>query len=149
MFKRLFRRDTDPQWPTSFNQSEVERVLAQLCRDVSEVQWAALVTTTGLLVSLFPASTDLDEDRISAMCAATLSLGERITKELKHGILQSAVLAGSNGTNLVIALNQDYCLSVSLHAEASLELAFEKLRSSSRALHNLLGIREGSWLEQQ
>ena len=149
MFKRLFRRDTDPQWPTSFNQSEAERVLARLCQDVPEVQWAALVTTTGLLVSLFPASADLDKHRISTMCAATLSLGERITKELRNGILHFAVLAGSNGTNLVIALNQDYCLSVSLQAEVSLHQAFEKLRHSSTALHALLGIREIPWLEQQ
>jgi predicted regulator of Ras-like GTPase activity (Roadblock/LC7/MglB family) len=127
----------------------VERALARLCQDAPEVQWAALVTTTGLVVSLFPASTDLDDDRIAAMCAAALSLGERITKELRHGILHFAVLAGSNGTNLVTALNQDYCLSVSLQAEVSVHQAFEKLRPSSMALHALLGVREVPWLEQQ
>ncbi len=107
--------------------------------DVPEAQWAALVKSNGILVGMYPSSAGLSAERISAMSVAAEILGEQITKELKHGTFQHALLAGSNGANLVIALNNDYCLSVSLRTAASLHQAFETLHPSLSALQDLLG----------
>ena len=58
---------------------------------------SAVVSVDGLIIaSALPA--DVEEDRVSAMSAAMLSLGERIATELKRGKLDEVYIHGITAT---------------------------------------------------
>lgn len=66
----------------------------------SEVQGAAVVTPDGLpLASSLPGS--VSEERISAMSATMLSLGERIGKELLGGKTNRILVEGDEGLSIM------------------------------------------------
>jgi len=68
----------------SINVAKLEGILQNLVTSTSDVQGAALVSPDGLpLASTLPSG--MDEERVSAMSAAMLSLGERIGNELARG----------------------------------------------------------------
>jgi uncharacterized protein len=63
------------------NVAKLEGILQDLVTSTSDVQGAALVSPDGLaLASSLPSG--MDEERVAAMSAAMLSLGERIGSEL-------------------------------------------------------------------
>ena len=58
-----------------------------------DIEASAVVSVDGLIMaSALPA--DVEEDRVSAMSAAMLSLGERIASELGRGGLEQVISAG-------------------------------------------------------
>ncbi|MCP3962747.1 MAG: hypothetical protein GY719_33325, partial [bacterium] len=71
----------------------MQQVLRNLVTNTPDVEGAAVVSTDGLTVaSVLPAGTD--EDRVSAMAAALLSLGERTASELERGELEQIYVKG-------------------------------------------------------
>ncbi|HEX7395616.1 MAG TPA: roadblock/LC7 domain-containing protein, partial [Anaerolineaceae bacterium] len=61
-----------------------------------DIEASAVVSVDGLIMaSALPA--EVEEDRVSAMSAAMLSLGERIAEELGRGGLNQVYIKGSNG----------------------------------------------------
>jgi len=126
--------------------SEVERDLARIAIQLSKARWVALVTCDGLLYSIFPSHSEIGEDRVSAMSAATLSFGERIARELKDGEFQYTLIAGADGTTLVLALNQDYVLTIGLSRDISTSTVFESLRESILPLLRTLQLENLPWL---
>lgn len=121
---------------------ELDRALARLAVEPLQATWAALVRTNGLLVGCFPSQTTVHQDRISAMSAALLSLGERISKELRSGALHYALIAGEEGLNLVVVLDGDYMLALGLPPDVAVDAAFAGLRVSIIPLLQLLEIVE-------
>ncbi|MFZ6027613.1 MAG: roadblock/LC7 domain-containing protein [Chloroflexota bacterium] len=102
-----------------------EASLARLAADLCDVRLLALLTADGLVRGCWPAS--FDEDRLSAMSAATLSLGERIVKELKLGKLRYALQAGEFGLHLVFMLDGEYGLAMNVRPDVSLDALFAAL----------------------
>jgi predicted regulator of Ras-like GTPase activity (Roadblock/LC7/MglB family) len=75
---------------------QIQHVLRMLVNNILDVEGAAMVTTDGLtLASALP--TGSDEDRVSAMAAAILSMGERTSDELKRGVLEQVIVKGNAG----------------------------------------------------
>lgn len=121
---------------------ELERVLARLAVEPPQATWVALVHTDGLLAGCFPSQTATHQNRIAAMSAALLSLGERISKELRSGALHYALIAGEEGLNLVVVLDGDYMLALGLSPDVAVDAAFAGLRVSIIPLLQLLEIVE-------
>jgi predicted regulator of Ras-like GTPase activity (Roadblock/LC7/MglB family) len=70
--------------------------LKDLQAGTADIEASAVVSVDGLIMaSSLPA--DVEEDRVSAMSAAMLSLGERIASELGRGILDQVYIRGDNG----------------------------------------------------
>ena len=68
-----------------------------------DIEASAVVSVDGLIMaSALPA--DVEEDRVSAMSAAMLSLGERIASELGRGGLEQVYIRGDMGYVLVTAV---------------------------------------------
>ena len=68
-----------------------------------EIEASAVVSVDGLTIaSALPA--DSEEDRVSAMSAAMLSLGDRISVELNRGDLEQVYVRGDNGYVLLSAI---------------------------------------------
>ena len=130
--------------PERPEKSQIERALAYIAAQLPEARWMAVVTCDGLLCGTLPSRSIIEQDRISAMSAAILSLGERIAGELQDGKLQYSLIAGAEGMTLVLVLSQDYVLTLGLNREISVHTVFERLRESITPLLRTLQL--DSWL---
>lgn len=90
----------------SINTEKLTYILQNFVTTTSDVQGAALVTPDGLpLASSLPGQ--MDEERVSAMSAAMLSLGERICKELLRGIIDRIFVEGNDGYGILTSCGED------------------------------------------
>jgi predicted regulator of Ras-like GTPase activity (Roadblock/LC7/MglB family) len=104
---------------------------------VPEVEAAAVISLDGLLMaSALPEG--MSEDRISAMSAAMLSLGEQINKEMGLGTLEQLYTRGSNGYVVLLAVGKDAVLTTLVQPEAKLGVLFLELRKTAEDLARLL-----------
>lgn len=114
----------------------VERLRA-LQESTPEIQGAAIVSADGLSIAsaLEP---PIDEDRVAAMSAAMLSLGERIAEELGRGKLEQVYIKGSGGYAILTAVGPNAVLSIIAPYEARLGLLLLELRKAVADLQILL-----------
>ncbi len=95
----------------SINTEKLGIVLQNFVTATSDVQGAALVTPDGLpLAATLPGA--MDEERVSAMSAAMLSLGERIGQELGRGGIDRIYVEGDQGYGILTSCGDDAVLLV-------------------------------------
>lgn len=88
---------------------QLDRVLAELVGQVPEILAASVVSFDGLpMASALPPA--MDEDRVAAMSAALLSLGERASEGLGRGALSQVYVEGENGTVFLISADDEAVL---------------------------------------
>ena len=88
-----------------------------------DVDAAAIVSVDGLsMASILPG--DIEEDRVSAMSAAMISLGERIASELGRGELEQVYVKGATGYVILNSVGEEAVLTVIARKEAKLGLIF-------------------------
>lgn len=102
-----------------------------------DIQASAVVSVDGLIIaSALPAS--VEEDRVSAMSAAMLSLGERISLELKRGELDQVYIRGNDGYVMLTAVGFEAVLTVMANAQAKLGLIFLDISRTAEKLAQLI-----------
>src|SRR3954471_21095347 len=102
---------------SSSRASRLDRALADLLAQAPEVEAAAVVSFDGLpMASALPAA--MDEDRVAAMSAALLSLGERAAEGLGRGGLNQVDIEGENGTVFLVSADDEAVL-VAVAAKAA------------------------------
>jgi predicted regulator of Ras-like GTPase activity (Roadblock/LC7/MglB family) len=102
-----------------------------------DVEAMAVVSVDGLtMASSLP--TGVEEDRVSAMSAAMLSLGERIAGELGRGLLDEVYVKGENGYVVLRAVGEEAVLTVLARRQAKLGLLFLDMRRASDDLSTIL-----------
>ncbi|GAB1422327.1 roadblock/LC7 domain-containing protein [Anaerolineales bacterium] len=107
--------------------------LRDLQASTGDIEAAAIVSVDGLsMASALPAG--IEEDRVSAMSAAMLSLGERIASELGRGELAQVNVKGSNGYVILTAVGEEAVLTVLARKDAKLGLI---LLDVTRAVEDL------------
>jgi uncharacterized protein len=90
----------------AINTEKLGYVLQNFVTATTAIQGAALVTPDGLpLVANLPSM--MDEERVSAMSAAMLSLGERIGVELDRGAIDRIYVEGNEGLCVLTSCGQD------------------------------------------
>lgn len=121
----------------SRSEQMVERLRAMQAA-APEIEASAVVSVDGLIMaSSLPA--DVEEDRVSAMSAAMLSLGERISGELGRGGLEQVYIKGDNGFIVLTSVGQEAVLTALARQEAKLGLIFLEMRRSAEDLIKLVG----------
>jgi predicted regulator of Ras-like GTPase activity (Roadblock/LC7/MglB family) len=111
--------------------------LKDLQAGTPDIEASAVVSVDGLIMaSSLPAG--VDEDRISAMSAAMLSLGDRIASELKRGSLDRVYISGSDGIIVLMAIGEEAVLTVLARSSAKLGLIFLDARRATEDLERLL-----------
>lgn len=120
--------------------SRTEQMVARL-KDLQvstpDVEASALVSVDGLIIaSALPP--DVEEDRVSAMSAAMLSLGERIASELGRGLLDQVYVRGANGYVILSAVGEEAVLTVLARKGAKLGLVFLDMRRAAEDLGRLI-----------
>ncbi len=120
----------------SRTQLMVER-LRDLQASSPDVEASAIVSVDGLsIASALPQ--DVEEDRVSAMSAAMLSLGERIASELGRGVLEQVYIRGENGYVLLTAIGEEAVLTVMARKQAKLGLILLDMRRAAEDLEKLI-----------
>jgi len=102
-----------------------------------DIQASAIVSSDGLIIaSALPHN--VEEDRVSAMSAAMLSLGERISIELRRGNLDQVYIRGDNGYVMLMAVGEDAVLTILAGVKAKLGLIFLDIKRTAETLEELI-----------
>jgi len=119
-------------------QALINRMI-QLQAEAPDINAAAVVSLDGLIMaSSLPES--VSEDRVSAMSAAMLSLGEQINKEVGLGELEQLYTRGSNGYVILLAVGTEAVLTVLAGPEAKLGILLLELRKAAEDLAGMMQI---------
>jgi hypothetical protein len=111
--------------------------LRELQTSSTDIEASAVVSVDGLIIaSALPQN--VEEDRVSAMSAAMLSLGERIAGELRRGSLTEVYIKGKQGYVLLTSVGEDAVLTVLAREGAKLGLIFLDMRGVVEDLITLL-----------
>lgn len=102
-----------------------------------DIEASAIVSVDGLsIASALPQ--EIEEDRVSAMSAAMLSLGERIASELGRGGLEQVYIKGENGFVVLMAVGEEAVLTALASEKAKLGLIFLDMRRAVEDLEKLI-----------
>lgn len=102
-----------------------------------EVEAAAIVSSDGLpMASALPPH--VEEDRLAAMSAALLTLGERAAAGFGKGDLGQVFVEGQGGYVVLMAAGPDAVLVAVTSASAKVGLVLFEMRASARRVAELL-----------
>jgi predicted regulator of Ras-like GTPase activity (Roadblock/LC7/MglB family) len=123
--------------PKSRAEQMVER-LRSMQAAAPDIEASAVVSVDGLIMaSALPQ--EVEEDRVSAMSAAMLSLGERISGELGRAGLEQVYIKGDTGAIVLTSIGQEAVLTALTRQEAKLGLIFLEMRRAAEDIIKLVG----------
>lgn len=112
-------------------------ILSELNGSSADIEASAIVSTDGLMMAaLLPAN--MDEDRVGAMSAALLSLGDRTAKELARGGLEQVLIKGDHGYILMTYAGEDAVLTVLAKPQAKLGLIFLDVKRAAESISKVI-----------
>jgi len=112
-------------------------ILSELNGSSADIEASAIVSTDGLMMAaLLPGG--MDEDRVGAMSAALLSLGDRTAKELARGGLEQVLIKGDKGYILMTHAGDDAVLTVLAKPQAKLGLIFLDVKRAAESVAKVI-----------
>ena len=124
--------------------SQLDRALADLLAQASEIEAAAVVSFDGLpMASALPAT--MDEDRVAAMSAALLSLGERAAEGLGRGGLNQVYIEGDNGTVFLVSADDEAVLVAVAAKGAKVGMMLYEVRRAAENVAAVLRVEEPAY----
>jgi uncharacterized protein len=103
-----------------------------------DIEASAIVSVDGLIMAS-ALQQGVEEDRVSAMSAAMLSLGERISSELGRGSLEQVYIKGDAGSIVLTSVGEEAVLTAMARHDAKLGLIFLEMRRAAEDLVKLVG----------
>ena len=114
-----------------------QQILEDLNGSSADVEASALISNNGLVIaSALPAG--IDDDRVGAMSAALLSLGDRAGKELARGDIDRIMIQGEKGYVITTSAGDEAVLTVMAKPNAKLGLIFLDIKRAAVALSKLI-----------
>lgn len=111
--------------------------LRELQASSPDIEASAIVSVDGLTIaSALPEG--VEEDRVAAMSAAMLSLGEHISTELTRGSLQQVYIKGENGFVVLMSIGREAVLTVIAREQTKLGLLFLDMRRATEDLSKMI-----------
>ncbi len=111
--------------------------LDYLMENSQDIQAAALVSLDGFtMASALPAG--MQEDRVGAMSAAILGLGERAAEELGRGHLSQVFIEGRDGYVLLMAAGDRAVLTCLANPQSKLGLVLYDMRETAEQIGQIL-----------
>ena len=112
-------------------------VLSELNSTSADIEASGIISTDGLIMTaLIPQH--MDEDRLGAMSAAMLSLGERTATELARGKLEQVLIKGEYGYVLMTHAGEEGVLTVLAKPNTKLGLIFLDVKRAAETVTALL-----------
>jgi len=116
---------------------ELTNLLKDLEATTPDIEASAIVSVDGLMIaSALPR--DVEEDRVAAMSAAMLSLGERTATELARGGLSEVYVKGENGYVVLMASGENAVLTALARKDAKLGLVFLDMKRTAEEVGKLI-----------
>jgi len=117
--------------------ARLDHALADLLAQAPELEAAAVVSFDGLaMASALPLG--MNEDRVAAMSAALLSLGEKAAAGLGRGDLSQVYVEGETGTVFLVSCDDEAVLVAVAAAGAKAGLMLFEVRRSAAAVADVL-----------
>lgn len=118
-------------------EEKLTQILKELLENSPYIEAAALVSFDGLiLASALPEGAE--EDRVAAMSAAILSLGEKAASELGRGNLSQVFVEGDEGYVFLMSAAKKAVLVAIASKNAKLGLAFYDLKKTAESVGEVL-----------
>jgi len=115
----------------------LDSILSELNGTSAEIEASGVISTDGLMMaSQLPAG--LDEDRVGAMSAAMLALGDRTAQELARGGLEQVLIKGNNGYVLMTHSGENAVVTVLAKPNAKLGLIFLDVKRAAEQISKLI-----------
>ena len=122
-------------------QSELLRVLWDLAGDLPDPIWVALVDDEGLIMACVPQEPPINPDRISAMTAAAVLMGDRALDEVEGGELRYITISGADRQIMNVAVGEGRWLSISLLPQVRAQSTFAPLSEGVPEVIKILNMR--------
>jgi predicted regulator of Ras-like GTPase activity (Roadblock/LC7/MglB family) len=111
--------------------------LRELHASSTDTEASAVISVDGLTIaSALPQG--VEEDRVSAMSAAMLSLGERIATELGRGSLEQVYIKGEKGYVVLMSVGKEAVLTALAREHSKLGLILLDMRRAAEDLAKLI-----------
>jgi predicted regulator of Ras-like GTPase activity (Roadblock/LC7/MglB family) len=120
----------------SRNQKLVDR-LREMHMSSPDIEGSAIVSLDGLSIAT-ALRQDIEEDRVSAMSAAMLSLGDRIASELGRGELNQVYIRGEHGYVILMSVGEEAVLTVMANIHGKLGLILLEMRRAAEYLGKII-----------
>ncbi len=115
----------------------LDGTLTELNGTSPDIEASAVISTDGLMMAArLPQG--LDQDRVGAMSAAILSLGDRTASELARGTLEQVLIKGDAGFVLMTHAGEEAVLTVLATPDAKLGLIFLDVKRAAAAISKVI-----------
>jgi predicted regulator of Ras-like GTPase activity (Roadblock/LC7/MglB family) len=112
-------------------------ILTELNGTSADIEASGVISTDGLMMAAqLPAG--MDEDRVGAMSAAMLSLGDRTAQELARGSLEQVLIKGQKGYVLMTHAGNEAVVTVLAKPNAKLGLIFLDVKRAADNISSLI-----------
>lgn len=126
-----------PQVSPQSRSARLDAALRALLAEAPELEAAAVVSFDGLpMASALPPG--MDEDRVAAMSAALLSLGERAAEGLGRGYLSQVYVEGEDGTVFLVSADDEAVLVAVAAKRAKLGMMLFEVRRAAKRVAQAL-----------
>ncbi len=117
---------------------KMQEILRNLRSLAPGVEASALISLDGLTIAA-NLPTEVEEERIAAMSAAMLGLGERASKEFGKGKLNRVLIDSEEGKIILTEAGEDMVLTVITAKNAKLGLVLLEMRRAAKNLEKVMG----------
>ena len=115
----------------------LKTILNTLSASSGDIEASAVVSSDGLMIaSNFPVV--LDEDRVAAMTAALLAMGERSAGELNRGHLDQVFIKGEKGNLVLLSAGPEAVLTTLTTPRAKLGLVFLDMKRAAEEIARII-----------
>ena len=122
---------------TGSRSDRLDRTIHALLAQTPELEAAAVVSFDGLpMAAALPPS--MDEDRVAAMSAALLSLGERAAQGLGRGELSQVYIEGDSGTVFLVSCDDEAVLVAVASKGAKVGMMLYEVRRTAASVAEVL-----------
>lgn len=122
---------------TSITLSQIRSLLRGVIAAVPELDSMAVMTGDGNMIASV-LSGGVNTERYAAMCASLLMLAERASAEIERGDLQQLLVAGHQGSMLLVRVNNQIVLAVSCGPQAQLGRILIEARKTAEKLAEMM-----------
>jgi predicted regulator of Ras-like GTPase activity (Roadblock/LC7/MglB family) len=112
---------------------KVRPILKRLNSVSSEIEASSVMSRDGICLAAVMRD-NVDQDRLGAMCASLLSLGDKTSSELDRGKLKQVLIEGENGCILIVQIGSRAVLAVVSKPSSKLGMVFNEARKIAREI---------------
>ena len=112
-------------------------ILSELNGSSADIEASAVISIDGLMIAAMLPQ-EMDEDRVGAMSAAMLSLGDRTAQELGRGDLEQVLIKGDSGFVVMTHAGEDAVVTVLAKPKAKLGLIFLDVKRAAESITDIL-----------